>query len=634
LRSLRFVTTGLVGFAALLIVGSAEAAPTVEDYRDFRALSIDLLGRAPTTAEIAEMEKPGFDRTAWIDKHLGEPQYAERVARVYLDLLRLELPTVVQFQRPSVNLQRIDLLVEGGKRVPVYYRFGQRRTTPAVERRFCLTDAETGLKITKNQIDATTEVAVPLALLSARAKKVKPWWLYRDYKKGAAAVDRYDPLKWSQPGVSSFRIIPALDKEPDGTAATDVWVCNEEAGEAATGHLTGTDEYSKAHKNEPIACTSANAFLRASDCGCGPGLERCLPGSRNAPEPTAFEYPTEVALGVDLPLAIRPAGSGVAARLWWAEEARRYMQTLFGQDRDMRDLLRGKSSMVNGPLAQFYRYQADSTCCGDGIYFGQKESDPLFDPKSVPDLNPTDIATWKEVPDRGPLASGILTMPVFLTKYGTRRARAHALYNAFLCKEFIAPPGLALPPSNEQNLMKRAGCAACHATLEPMSTYFTRVKESDWTFLSPSQFPTTLAACKKNADGLLGTPGNTGLNPNRCAQYYDPAFSTASEGVLRGSQPDILAPNGTSRADAGPRGLADNIIGDPEFASCVAKNVASSFLGRSLDADDEGLKKMLTDALTSNGFHMRAVVRTLLVSDTYKKANNLTSAAWRKEVAR
>ena len=42
-----------------------------------------------------------------------------------------------------------------------------------------------------------------------------------------------------------------------------------------------------------------------------------------------------------------------------------------------------------------------------------------------------------------------------LAKYGTRRARAHAVYQTFLCREFVAE-GLELMPSTEPNASPRS----------------------------------------------------------------------------------------------------------------------------------------------------------------------------------
>src|SRR6185503_13715216 len=114
------------------------------------------------------------------------------------------------------------------------------------------------------------------------------------------------------------------------------------------------------------------------------------------------------------------------SRAWWTEEAIHFMDDIFVGDRDFREILTSKATMVNGPLAQFYTSVAPATCCGNGTYFGYSEPEPLFDPKNLPSgLLPHDTGIWKRVDDRGPHASGILTMPIFLTKYGSRRAKAH-----------------------------------------------------------------------------------------------------------------------------------------------------------------------------------------------------------------
>src|SRR5271170_5383911 len=98
-----------------------------------------------------------------------------------------------------------------------------------------------------------------------------------------------------------------------------------------------------------------------------------------------------------------------------------------------------------------------------------------------------DATRWELVADRGPHAAGLLTMPVFLAKYASRRARGAAVYTAFLCKSFVADH-MDLKPSTEPNLMVREGCSTCHATLEPLSAYFTRVEEASWVFLPGSEF--------------------------------------------------------------------------------------------------------------------------------------------------
>src|SRR5262249_5463608 len=153
-------------------------------------------------------------------------------------------------------------------------------------------------------------------------------------------------------------------------------------------------------------------------------------------------------------------------KFWWTQEAVHFLGYVFGADRDFREILSGRYSFINGPLAQFYRSSAPASCCGREKTFGMQEAEePLFSPGAVPPaVFPHDVGRWEFVADRGPHAAGIVTMPVFLAKYASRRARAAALYSTFLCKSFVADHA-ELPPSTEPNLMIRPGCSTCHATL-------------------------------------------------------------------------------------------------------------------------------------------------------------------------
>jgi hypothetical protein len=242
-----------------------------------------------------------------------------------------------------------------------------------------------------------------------------------------------------------------------------------------------------------------------------------------------------------------------------------------------------------------------------------KTPDPLVYPANLPaDLQPQDAAKWEMVQDRGPHSSGVLTMPIFATKFGSRRAKAHVLYNAFLCRDFVAQ-NVQLTPSTEPNLMVRPGCSTCHVRLEPMAAYFSRIVESDWTWLPADQFPIQNMACNNLADG--------GAPRNGCTSYYDPAFASADGGMLRGAYGD------PSHAALGPAGMAQELIADDQFAPCVAQNVASSFLGRALTVEDDNLKQQLSQAFIGGGFKMRALIKAMVLSNAYARSNNLNSSA-------
>jgi hypothetical protein len=284
------------------------------------------------------------------------------------------------------------------------------------------------------------------------------------------------------------------------------------------------------------------------------------------------------------------------------------MGRLFGEDRDFREVLTGRWSFVNGPLTEFYRSGARASCCGRERAFKMiDETDPLFLESALPkDLLPVDTTHWEMVEDRGARAAGLLTMPAFLAKYASQRARAAAVYQAFLCRSFVSDH-VDLMPSTEPNLMIREGCSTCHATLEPLAAYFSRVEETNWIYLPEQQFPADNPVCKKNAQGKM---------PGFCEFFYDPAFSTRASGKLRGAYASA------EHAERGPAGMAAEVTANPEFASCAVERVASSFLGRPVRDDDQKLVSELRATFVGHGYRVRSLVGALVRSNAYKSAND------------
>lgn len=632
-----------IAVAALGVSASADAAPTLADYRYFRALSVDLQGRLPTRAEIAAFEAPSFNVDTWIDAHLSGPTYAERVRRVYMDLLRLDVGPQFQFVPKAALLRRHTIMGPNGEQIYVYFRLLQRREREETDGDFCLTQAETGLQFPKYAPATGTPHPVTQEALDANTVLIRPWWLYRDYRN-ASPVDRYDAATWGTL-YPNFTPVDGLLTDLDGSQVNEIRVCKEEAQTAETGtiFITGRGpapagssppygrliplpydtDYAKAHANEPISCLGGTSVTLATECGCGPGLERCLPTTGPNLETNAFTVPLSAPIGAEMPTKVDPEFTASWSRFWWSQEAIQFLDHIVGDDRDFREVLTGRYSFVNGPLAQFYKAIAPSTCCGgdvgnadylSGLQFDYATPDSLFDPATLPnDLLPQDTNVWREVADRGPHASGIMTMPIFLAKYGSRRGRAHVLYNVFLCRDFVATDE-KLPPSNEPNLMIRPGCSTCHVTLEPLAAYFSRVTESDWTFLPESNFPIEAEKC-----GAVD-PADA---PKGCSNFYDPAFTTAQSATLRGAYASA------EHANAGPQGLAKDFTESDQFPACVSSNVTSAFLGRQLGSDDTPLVEAVQKAFVDGGYKMKPLVRALVTAEAYRNANNLSSDAWR-----
>ena len=629
--SARSLTIGaLTSLGMLMLATDASAARTLEDYRHFRALSIDLAGRMPTRDEVTAFEKDDFDLDRWIVAHLDSPAYVERLTRIYMDQLRLEVAPSFQFTPPATTLRRVTIRGPNGQPVHVFYRANQRRAREATDGEFCLTEKESGLYVPmNNKPPEGMATDVDQKTLDANTVLVHPWWLYRDYRS-AAPVLRYGD-KWStvDPG---YQPVDTLLKEPDGTPTIEVRVCKEEAQTAGTGTiyasgrnkpvpgdklgrkrpLPADDAYAKKHKGEAISCRSSAAVSTSIDCGCGVGLEHCMPSDGNGNDVRAFVFPTRLPLGIDAPLSSTAQSESAWHKLWWSQEAVHFMGRVFGEDHDFREMITARWTYVNGPLAQFYRSTAPATCCGKAKSFGLvEETEPLFDPAAVPTkLAPHDVGDWEKVEDRGPRAAGLLTMPVFLTKFASRRARGAALYNTFLCKSFVAG-NMMLEPSTEPNLMKRKGCMSCHGTLEPLAAYFSRIVETDWTYLPKTQFPLENPVCKPNPQGKV---------PGFCKDYYDPAFTTDTAATLFGAYAN------PSHAEEGPVGAGAAISSNAEFAPCAVERVTSGFLGRPIGPEDEALTKSLLEIFSKSGYRMKPLVRALVQSEAYQHATTFGGA--------
>jgi hypothetical protein len=653
-RRLSLLLASLLALSALAAgAGESSATPSpraLDDYRHFRITAIDLAGRMPTRAEVAAFERPDFDFDKWIDQELTGPGYVERMTRIYMDLLRLE-PNITFSSQPA-QLFRQEIQGPDGKPVLVFYRNGQRRAREATDGDFCLSPDETGLIVRSGAAAVGTPKKVSKPLLDRYTTLVKPWWLYKDYlsvnpsqRLGAGWTD-VDP---------DYKLVDGLLTDSDGHPTTEVRVCREEAQTTQAGHVYASGRtkppdaknepktpgekrakyrvklvdgkipettfaggrlkpapfdrpYATKHKGELLACDSRSALELATECGCGIGLERCLPND-GPNQGSAFFFPSHAPLGPALPLDSAKQQAQRWFPYWWSREAVHFLDDLFASDRDFREILTGHQTFVNGPLAQFYKSIQRGNCCGPEMAFGMiEETEPLFDPKNVPaDLAPQDLGKWELVADRGPHAAGVLTLPMFLEKYASARARGAAIYNAFLCKSFVADDKTQLAPSTEPNLMIRPGCSTCHATLEPLAAYFARVEPGTFVFLPQASFPARTTACKKDKNGRMNGP---------CTSLYDVAFADDTGALLRSAY------GSPAHADATPAGAAEEITRTPEFAACAVERVTSSFLGRPTTVDDAPLLRSLEGEFKNSGYRMRALVRALVHSPAYRSANN------------
>src|SRR5579859_3042732 len=156
--------------------------------------------------------------------------------RIYMDLLRLEVGPAFQYVPPANVLHRQTLKDANGADIYVYYRQGQRRARAETDGTFCMTQDETGLQFPAGQQGTGTAMNVSQDVLDTYTRRVKPWWLYRDYTQ-ANPTGVYSASEWTA-SVPGFVPTPGLLTEADKkTPSVEVRVCAEEASTLETGTI-------------------------------------------------------------------------------------------------------------------------------------------------------------------------------------------------------------------------------------------------------------------------------------------------------------------------------------------------------------------------------------------------------------
>ncbi len=439
------VAVPLAAAAAASFAPPSAAAPTLEQYRYFRALSLDLKGRLPTREELAELESPGFDLDDWIERHLDGPGYAERLTRIYLDVCGSSSARQGCSRRPRRSLRRVEVLGPEGKPLYVYYRVSQRRLNPVIDGEFCFSDAESGLRVAAYAPVAGTPARISQRLLGERTALVRPYWLYRDYLS-VVPTQRYGD-GWKDPD-SAYVPLPQLLVEPGRQDA-------DRRGPGLQGR--GADRRRRPHLCErhrvaaegapPPAgarvrrCArivmrrrtgasrsragSALAPVMSVDCGCGIGLEHCLPADSAGRDPRGFALPAHTPLGIEDPIGSAPHTITGWNKFWWSQEAIHTMNHVFAADRDFREILTGRYTFINGSARAVLPVERargvllaapvvwDARGRGAPVLAGRGAAGRRAARRLGLDVHPS-IA--------GRARRGSPTTPVFLTKYSSRRA--------------------------------------------------------------------------------------------------------------------------------------------------------------------------------------------------------------------
>ncbi|MCB9742651.1 MAG: hypothetical protein H6741_11720 [Alphaproteobacteria bacterium] len=325
-------------------------------------------------------------------------------------------------------------------------------------------------------------------------------------------------------------------------------------------------------------------------CGCGPNLNWCDTPELGHVQEDGYQAPVHRAIARDVELRVK---------------------RVIEQDLSYLELLTGHTAFVNGPLTHFYRYNTRTPA---HVRFNELPVDPDL----LPDLAFTDEDTWVEI-ELGPEHSGILTSPLYLMKYQTRRARANRYYSELLCQPFTPPDGGLEGLDNPDaplDLTARAGCQYCHAVLEPAGAHWGRWGEYGAGFLEPEAHPPYDADCAWCAETGEGCDAV-------CSQYYLTDSLSSEEDPYLGwmLSYEFLEERHFSHVEEGPALLVYDTTLDGRLPRCVARQTAEWLMGREVSGDSEALwVEDLAATFIATDFSYEELVRAVVLSDNYRRA--------------
>ncbi|PTL77187.1 DUF1585 domain-containing protein [Vitiosangium sp. GDMCC 1.1324] len=325
-------------------------------------------------------------------------------------------------------------------------------------------------------------------------------------------------------------------------------------------------------------------FIGDRTCGCGEGLRRC-------DSPDGFTHQARLA-------AINTEPELIA-------------DSVVRRDEPYFNILTTRRSFLNGPLSELYRAPQQ----GVGVF----SVTPPAEPQVLPVVPFAQTDTWKEYV-RGPQHSGVLTTASYLYRFPTQRSRVNHFYSAFLCRSFVPPANARPPPpedscNRENNLAKRCGCNACHATIEPTGAHWGRFAERTALFLDPDHFPRYDPRCR---DCALA---NNLFCGGECGQYVMQASDgdgASSLGMLKTYL--YRSADEEQSIDGGPRLLVQRMLQTGELERCTVQRVWQEFLGRPMSAEEQRLYlQPLADGFARDGYRFKALIERVVMTDAYRR---------------
>jgi hypothetical protein len=348
---------------------------------------------------------------------------------------------------------------------------------------------------------------------------------------------------------------------------TEVKVCAYDAQEAERAQLPD---------GRWVACGSREGWASGA-CGCGPGLRWCTTGAVDAQVRAAWRE--------QLGRAVDAASTGAAPYT---------------------ALLLSTGAEENGVLAFHRRHHAPLTAPAD-LYLANAPGE------GAPADVPFTAAAWQAY-ERGGLHAGVLTLPGFLLRFQTQRARANRLSVAFACEAFTAPSGPAPTAgcsNSSEDLTQRCSCQGCHATLEPLASAWGRFAEAGSAQLDPSEYPARRPECVNSRD-------------RACRRFYVTDRTDPAAGALLAYAYADAHPEVPGIVEAGPRRAAKDLIDSGAFARCTARRLFGHLMKREVraegpEADERELLETLARRFRESGYHLPALVESIVSLPAYRR---------------
>ncbi|MBI5516727.1 MAG: hypothetical protein HY909_23280 [Deltaproteobacteria bacterium] len=317
-------------------------------------------------------------------------------------------------------------------------------------------------------------------------------------------------------------------------------------------------------------------------CGCGPEGRACTPSTGVLTEPSGTERRLRESL---------------------ADEPLQLIADVVARGEDYSTVFVTRRSLADGPLTYLYREQAE-------VFETLLLNAPAA-PEELPRATSWEDETWRPYL-RAEHHSGVLTMPVYLARFPTRRARVNRFRTAFLCRPFEADgptPAADDGCHREPDLSRRCGCQRCHAALEPLGAFFGRWAENGLNHLSAREYPAFDPACATCVAGVSCA--------SRCTYYVtDPA--SPQRGMFEPLQYRTAAE--TANLDQGPAALVADAVAAGALQRCTVETLWRQLLRRPPSENER--RRTLPDLVArfeASGRNYRSLVRAVVTSPAYRR---------------